>query len=608
MLKARSIERTKPQNGQFVSPIFAKEEPDKFRPIINLKQLNLHIQYQKFKMETLTEVKNTIQPNDWLIKIDLKDAYLSVPLHHKMRPLTKFLWRGELYQCLTLMFGMAPAPRLFTKLLKVPMSVLRRLLIRLVIYIDDIIIMAQTREEAEMAKDTTIFLLQALGFTINWKKSVLTPCKELIYLGVKVNSTTMTLQVPEEKISYLRKTCEKTLQRNKISARQLSSVMGKLRATAQAFSPAPLQLRNIQENLKMALRENISYEQMIKLKPGARAELEWWLGNLKTHNGKPISLQTPELIISSDSSSEGWGAHCQGQGASGKWNTQELQLHINIKELMAVHKAILTFTRIHRVASIHMLIDNTTALSYLNNMGGPTSPTMNNLAKQIWDYLLKNKIQCTAEYIPSKLNVEADEESRTTDYSEWKLNTRVFDKICQSLGEPDIDLFASLASHQIAKYYSYKPDPKALAVDAFQQDWRHKLTYAFPPFNLIGKTLKKAQNQRSSMIIITPTWTTQPYCPLLLQMVIEQPILLPNIWNLTLDPAGNKHPLQAKGKLRLAAWLVSGNPYRQKEFHNKLPTSLKTLEQEELFQLMTQPGRNLIAGVSKDKLIQFTAM
>jgi hypothetical protein len=608
MLKSKVITEVKPIQGQFVSPIFAKQETEKYRPIVNFKRLNAHIHYQKFKMETLTDVKNTIQHNDWLIKIDLKDAFLSVPIKETMTHLARFIWKGKLYQCLTLMFGMAPAPRLFTKLLKVPISVLRRLLIRLVIYIDDLLLMAQTIEEIEMARDTTLYLLQALGLTINWKKSILTPCKELIYLGVTINTTMMTFQVPQEKVSILKAMCQKALNTNRMTARKMASIMGKLRATAQAFSPAPLQLRNIQNSLKKALHRKSSYETTLKLNQGVRAELQWWLHNLQIHNGKQISMETPELTISSDSSSEGWGAHCLGQGASGKWNPQESKLHINIKELMAVHKAILTFTRIHKVSSIHMLIDNTTALSYLTNMGGRTNQIMNNLAKEIWAYLLKNKIQCTAEYIPTELNVEADRESRTTDSSEWKLNTKIFTKICYSLGQPSVDLFASLASHQLPKYMSYKPDPKAVAIDAFQHNWAHRLTYAFPPFNLIARTLKKVQTQRSSMIIVTPTWNTQPYWPLLLQMVIEQPILLPNRYNLLLDPAGNQHPLITNGNLRLAAWLVSGNLSKQREFHSKLPFSLNMQDPQALFHLMTQPGRNLIAGVAKGKLIQFTAM
>jgi hypothetical protein len=319
-------------------------------------------------------------------------------------------------------------------------------------------------------------------------------------------------------------------------------------------------------------------------------------------------MKTPELTISSDSSSEGWGAHCQGQGANGKWNPQELMLHINIKELMAVQKAILTFTRIHQVTSIHMQIDNTNALSYLMKLGGRSNQIMNDLAKQIWEYLWKHKIQCTAEYIPTELNVEADRESRTTDSSEWKLDTQIFHNICHNFGLPSVDLFASLACHQLPKYMSYKPDPKAVAVDALQQNWTHTFAYAFPPFKLIARTLKKAQKHHSSMIIITPTWSTQPFYPLLLQMLTREPILLPKQQNILLDPAGNKHPLVTHSNLRLAAWLVSGNRLKQKEFHNKLPFSLNMQEQEEQYHLMSRPGENLIAGVANGKLIRFNVM
>ena len=606
MLEEAVIKQVNPSQHQFVSPIFLKEEPDKYRPIVNFKGLNSNIEYEKFKMESLADVKDTLQQGDWLIKIDLKDAFLSVPLRQTMGRLARFSWRGNLYQCLTLMFGMAPAPRLFTKLMKVPMSVLRRLHIRLVIYIDDMLLMAQTMEEVLMARDTAIYLLQSLGLTINWDKSILQPCKEMRYLGVIVNSTEMTFQVPTDKVSQLTNMCEKVLRPNyRLSLRKLAKIMGKLQATAQAFSPAPLQLRNMQRLLRNKLNRSRSYESLTKLDQGSRMELNWWTQNLKIHNGRPVSMLTPELTISSDSSSEGWGAFCRGQGASGKWNQQELPLHINVKELMAVQKAILTFTRIHRVNSIHLLIDNTNALSYLIKMGGKTSQQMNDLAKEIWEYLWKHKIQCTAEYIPTELNVQADRESRTTDTSEWKLNPQSFNEICKNFGQPDLDLFASLACHQLTKYVSYKPDPQALAVDAFHQNWAHTFPYAFPPFKLIGRTLTKVLKQHSTMIIVTPTWQTQPFYPTLLEMAIQNPLLLPRDKNLLEDPAGNKHPLIIQGNLRLGAWLVSGNLSKQREFRNKLPSLSNMPDRKELMQVMSQPGKSFLAGVCKNKLIQF---
>lgn len=78
------ILQVKPLHTQFVSPIFAKEEPEKFRPIVNFKGLNEHIEYQILKMETLTDVKDTLRQNDWMVKIDLKDAFLSVPMRETM--------------------------------------------------------------------------------------------------------------------------------------------------------------------------------------------------------------------------------------------------------------------------------------------------------------------------------------------------------------------------------------------------------------------------------------------------------------------------------------------------------------------------------------------
>ena len=49
----------------------------------------------------------------------------------------------------------------------------------------------------------------------------------------------------------------------------------------------------------------------------------------------------------------------------------------------------------------------------------------------------------------------------------------------------EIDLFASRINNQFTKYVSYKPDPSALAIDAFTLDWSKLMFYAFPPFSVI---------------------------------------------------------------------------------------------------------------------------
>ena len=75
----------------------------------------------------------------------------------------QFRWSNNLYEFLCLHFGLGSAPQTFTKLLKVPISILRRLAIKIVIYLDDMLILGKTIDEVLMAKVTVILLLQHLG-------------------------------------------------------------------------------------------------------------------------------------------------------------------------------------------------------------------------------------------------------------------------------------------------------------------------------------------------------------------------------------------------------------------------------------------------------------
>jgi len=116
----------------------------------------------------------------------------------------------------------------------------------------------------------------------------------------------------------------------------------------------------------------------------------------------------------------------------------------------------------------------------------------------------------TAEYLPGKLNIKADHASRVfQDSSEWLLSPKIFRQVCQKLGHPSIDLFASRACHQLQRCMSWKPDTQCQAVDAFQQVWHNKgLTYTFPPFSLIGKGNKenkviKGNNNLSNTTLVS---------------------------------------------------------------------------------------------------------
>ena len=147
-------------------------------------------------MEGLFLLKETLQEGDYMCKIDFKDAYFSVPLNLKSQ---KFLiFKSALPVPLPLLwFGTSPKD--IHKVDESSLSLLRKLYVRLIIFLDDILLMVSSKEELALVRDTLIYLLQNLGFLINRKKSVLEPCQNIQFLGMEFNSTKMTLTLPQEK-------------------------------------------------------------------------------------------------------------------------------------------------------------------------------------------------------------------------------------------------------------------------------------------------------------------------------------------------------------------------------------------------------------------------
>jgi len=231
MLEKTAIERVENSSkNQYLSSIFLFPKKDLgYRPVINLWNLNRHIPFQHFKMENLSLLKELIQKGDFMIKIDLKDAYFSVPLNKDSQKYVRFQWKGKIYQFLCLCFGLGPAPRVFTKLLKVPIALMRRLKVRLIIYLDDCLILASTLGEAEVARDTLIFILEHLGFQINFRKSVLQPKHLIQFLGIEIDSNNLKLLLPQEKLVRIVSHCKELLAAQKVSVRDLMKIIGRLK-------------------------------------------------------------------------------------------------------------------------------------------------------------------------------------------------------------------------------------------------------------------------------------------------------------------------------------------------------------------------------------------
>ena len=110
---------------------------------------------------------------------------------------------------------------------------------------------------------------------------------------------------------------------------------------------------------------------------------------------------------------------------------------------------------------------------------------------------------------------------------------------------------------------AWKPDPESFAADAMQQDWNKRFGFALPPFSLIGRVINKVLWKNvEAMILVTPTWQTQPWYTLLLRMSIQLPLLLPALTNLQPNSLGEKNPLVKTRSLKLAALKITGKSWK----------------------------------------------
>ena len=175
-------------HDKYLSSILLVEKKDSSqRPVINLKSLNQHIAYEHFRMEEFYLLGE--------LQGKLKDAYFVAPLHEESQSFVCFEWKDKLCQFACLCFSLAPAPLVFTKLMKIPIAVIRRLNGNIITCPGNILIMTSSREALLILRDTLIFLLQNLGFVINFKMSIFYPCHFLELLGLEIDSLNMMVEL-----------------------------------------------------------------------------------------------------------------------------------------------------------------------------------------------------------------------------------------------------------------------------------------------------------------------------------------------------------------------------------------------------------------------------
>ena len=223
-----------------------------FRIILNLKQLNEHVVYTKFKMDHIDRVVQLLQRGDHLGSLNLVSAYSHLGIQERYQKYFQFTWRGVFYCYTTLPQGFEDAPRMFVHCTNPIMAYLRKLLVDIVIYIDDTFLRAPTAEELQRNLRLTQELFANYGLTVNVEKSCLTPCTRMEFLGFILDSVAYTISVTPQKREALSRLINPILAHplQKIPIKLLAKIIGKIVAMFPASDAAKLNYRTL-ERFKM---------------------------------------------------------------------------------------------------------------------------------------------------------------------------------------------------------------------------------------------------------------------------------------------------------------------------------------------------------------------
>ena len=449
--------------GQYISSYFAVPKPrsTKWRPILNLKWFNKKIRHYKFRMETFRQVREWLQPGYFLVGMDLKDQFLSVPMNTKFRKYLRFSWKGKLLQWNVLPFGLKCSPRVVTKLLKPIMAFLRSHYgILISIYMDDMILQAASPAKAYLHAQIVILVLLSLGWELNWEKSNLVPSQKITHLGFDIDTESMTASCPVEKIARIQEKAKCALSEKFITVHNAERLLGMMESVRPVTPLAVLNYRAFQADLLVAKRGCRIPSKVINLSFKSLANLKWWVSDLvvKSNNTAPLRELQPSLHLWSDASKMAAGAHSsRGDQFQRLWTAEELlaDLSINFLELRAAKDGIKHLTQPGDI--VRLYVDNQTACSYIARQGGTRSTMLCQEACDLWNIAIEKNISLlTPHWVSTKSNTGADFLSRhQLDTWEVKLNVDLFHLLLEHFKlNPTLDAFAFTTTHQLQRYMS----------------------------------------------------------------------------------------------------------------------------------------------------------
>lgn len=361
-------------------------------------------------------IVNSLGTGALMSKIDLKNAFSLIPVRPHDWNLLGMQWRGKFYVDTFLPFGLRSAPFLFNQLSSAIHWILQQKysIRHLLHYLDDFFTAgAPSSEECFNNLTSMLSLCQKIGAPVKPSK-IEGPTTCLTFLGIVIDTSTMTASISEERKQDLISSLQSLLHHKKCTKRQLLSLIGKLSFAGKVLPAGRIFLRRLIDT--SCAVSHLHHH--IRLTKEARLDMYWWLKFLPKWNGSHCILQTkwtpsPGMHLYTDASgSHGWGAYWHGRWIQAQWPIEHINNDIMWKELYAIAAAINTWGHHWERKKVLFHCDNQ-AVCDIWHKGSTKQPETMALIRMLYFCAAQFNIHVLITHIAGTSNAIADALSRS---------------------------------------------------------------------------------------------------------------------------------------------------------------------------------------------------
>ncbi len=370
--------------------------------------------------------------------------------------------------------------------------------------------------------------LSRLGLQVNWEKRKLSPMQKisLVRLG-QPHSTSLSraCSVDDELPGVFPR-------KRAVPLKHFQRLLGHMASTAAVTPLGLLHMRPLQRWLhdrvpRWAWRHG---RYRVSGTPSRCHTFSPWSDLAFLQAGVPLAQVSRHVVVSTDASTTGWGAMCNGHAAAGLWTGPQLQWHINFLKLLAVWLAPRHFKTLLHKRHVLVRTDNTVTVAYINHQA---------------------PVACRNSPPSSPLESEASEVALR------RLCTRQAQS-CSRRALTSAHPSGRMATHTSHCQLFYSLSEGTLGTDALAHSWPRGLRkYAFFPVSFLAQTLCKVREDEEQVLLVAPYWPNRTWFPELMLLATATPWQIP-LRRVLLSQRGGTHWHPHPDLWNLHVWFLDG--------------------------------------------------